>query len=90
LGRVRYPAALHGEEIPLGGRIVALADVFDALTHSRPYKEAWAIEQAVAELRRLRGRQFDPAVIDAFLKLDLACLIELKPPRPLRSAAAVR
>jgi putative two-component system response regulator len=55
-----------GEAIPLAGRIVAVADVFDALTHSRPYKAAWPIEEAVAELTRKSGSQFDPRVVDAF------------------------
>lgn len=65
-----YPAGLEGDEIPLSGRIVCLADVFDALTHRRPYKEAWPVERAVAEIRRLRARQFDPAVVDAFERLE--------------------
>jgi PAS domain S-box-containing protein len=65
-----YPRGLRGEEIPLCARIVALADVFDALTHARPYKEPWAVAEAVAEIRRLRGRQFDPRVVDAFELLD--------------------
>jgi putative nucleotidyltransferase with HDIG domain len=64
-----YPAALAGEAIPLSGRIVALADVFDALTHERPYKDAWPASAAVAEIKRLRGRQFDPSVVDAFCEL---------------------
>jgi putative nucleotidyltransferase with HDIG domain len=69
-----YPAGLAGTAIPLAGRIVAIADVFDALTHSRPYKEAWPVADAVAEIRRQRGTQFDPAVVDAFLAVlpDLA------------------
>ena len=57
------------ESIPLAGRIVAVADVFDALTQQRPYKEAWPITEAVAEIDRQRGRQFDPALVDAFLKI---------------------
>lgn len=65
-----YPAGLRGEEIPLFARIVAVADVFDALTHKRPYKRAWPVEEAVAEIRRLRGLQFDPQVVDAFDRLD--------------------
>ena len=65
-----YPRRLQGEEIPQCGRIVALADVFDALTHSRPYKEAWAVDRAVDEVHRLRGCQFDPEVVDAFDQLD--------------------
>jgi putative two-component system response regulator len=46
---------------------VAIADVFDALTHARPYKDAWSIEDAVAEISRQRETHFDPAVVDAFL-----------------------
>jgi putative two-component system response regulator len=60
-------AGLAGEEIPLSGRITAVADVFDALTHERPYKEAWPTEAAAAEIEVERGRRFDPAVVDAFL-----------------------
>jgi putative two-component system response regulator len=58
-----------GEGIPLAGRIVAVADVFDALTHERPYKAAWTVEEAAAEIRRQSGRQFDPAVVDAFMRV---------------------
>jgi len=70
-----YPAGLEGEAIPLSGRIVALADVFDALTHPRPYKRAWSVADALAEIERLRGRQFDPAVADAFRALDPLALV---------------
>ncbi|MBV9714705.1 MAG: HD domain-containing protein [Solirubrobacterales bacterium] len=72
-----YPAGLAGQEIPLGGRLVALADVFDALTHTRPYKRAWPVERALGELRRLAGTQFDPAVVEAFFELDPSALVEL-------------
>jgi putative two-component system response regulator len=65
-----YPHKMKGDKIPQCGRIVALADVFDALTHARPYKEAWSVERAVDEVHRLRGLQFDPAVVDAFDALD--------------------
>jgi PAS domain S-box-containing protein/putative nucleotidyltransferase with HDIG domain len=65
-----YPDGLMGEQIPLSARIVAVADVFDALTHERPYKSAWTIADAVEEIDRMRGRQFDPQVVDAFLLLD--------------------
>jgi PAS domain S-box-containing protein len=65
-----YPGSLAGEEIPLSGRIVAVADVFDALTHERPYKPAWNIVDSVREMHRLAGVQFDPTVIDAFDQLE--------------------
>ena len=64
-----YPAGLAGEEIPLAGRIVAIVDVFDALTHDRPYKNAWSVDDALAEIDRGSGTQFDPDVVDAFLPL---------------------
>jgi PAS domain S-box-containing protein len=62
-----YPAGLEGDAIPIAGRIVAVADVFDALTHERPYKEAWSEDDALAEMAAQSGRQFDPQVLDAFL-----------------------
>jgi PAS domain S-box-containing protein/putative nucleotidyltransferase with HDIG domain len=65
-----YPRHLKGGEIPQCGRIVALADVFDALTHSRPYKDAWPVDRAVDEIHRLRGCQFDPEVVEAFDQVD--------------------
>lgn len=64
-----YPQGLAGRDIPLSGRIVAVADVFDALTHERPYKDAWSIERVVEELYAMRGSQFDPKVVNAFLKI---------------------
>ncbi len=71
-----YPQGLKEDEIPQCGRIVALADVFDALTHARPYKEAWSVDRAVAEVHRLRGVQFDPDVVEAFDHLDAEELAE--------------
>ncbi len=62
-----YPSGLVGEEIPIEARIVAVADVFDALTNVRPYKAAWSVESAVAEIKSQRGKHFDPEVIDAFI-----------------------
>jgi response regulator RpfG family c-di-GMP phosphodiesterase len=62
-----YPHGLSGDAIPLSGRIVAVADVFDALLHRRPYKKAWEMEEVLDLLRAESGRHFDPRVIDAFL-----------------------
>lgn len=61
-----YPNGLKAEEIPLIGRIVAVADVFDALTSSRPYKKAWSIEDACDLIKNESGKHFDPSVVDAF------------------------
>lgn len=61
-----YPAALAGEDIPVEGRIAAIADVFDALCSERPYKPAWPIETAYAEIVAGSGRHFDPACVAAF------------------------
>lgn len=65
-----YPAGLKGREIPLAARIVAVADVYDALTSKRFYKEAFSHERAREIISELRGRHFDPAVVDAFLNLE--------------------
>jgi putative two-component system response regulator len=62
-------AGIIGDAIPLAGRIVAVADVFDALTQKRPYKAAWPVGDAIAEIERQRSRQFDPALVDAFLRV---------------------
>jgi len=64
-----YPRGLKGEAISLFGRIVAVADVFDALTSERPYKQPWTVEEAVSEISRRRGLHFDPKVVDAFLSV---------------------
>jgi putative two-component system response regulator len=62
-------AGIPRESIPLAGRIVAVADVFDALIQQRPYKEAWPVDQAIAEIERQRGQHFDPTLVDAFLRI---------------------
>ncbi len=62
-----YPNGIAGEEIPLCGRIVAVVDVFDALTSKRPYKEPWSFERAMELIRSEREKHFDPGAVDAFL-----------------------
>ncbi|MCJ2033066.1 HD-GYP domain-containing protein [Methylobacterium sp. J-068] len=64
-----YPLGLEGEAIPLSGRIVAIADVFDALTSERPYKKAWSEAEALNHIRANAGSHFDPACVDAFLRV---------------------
>lgn len=64
-----YPDRLAGEQIPLSARIAAVADVYDALTTERPYKEAWCEEAAVAEIIRQSGTHFDPQVVEAFRRV---------------------
>ena len=66
-----YPAGLRGEEIPLFARIIAVADAFDSLTTSRSHREAYSVEEAVAELHRRAGTQFDPVIV-ASLERGLA------------------
>jgi diguanylate cyclase (GGDEF)-like protein len=61
-----YPDGLRGEEIPIGSRIIAVCDAFDAMLSDRPYRNSLSQEQAVAELRRCAGNQFDPSVVEAF------------------------
>jgi len=64
-----YPRGLMGELIPVEGRIVSVADVFDALTHDRPYKTAWPVEKAMDEIEAQTGKQFDPDVVEVFKKI---------------------
>lgn len=64
-----YPRRLRGTNIPLCGRIVAVADVYDALTHQRPYKEAWPEDLSLRKIEDLSGTQFDPAVVLAFRRI---------------------
>jgi putative two-component system response regulator len=72
-----YPRGLKGEDIPLVGRIVALADVFDALTSERPYKHAWSIEEALGYVKEQSGKHFEPALVEHFLKL-LPTVVDIK------------
>ncbi len=72
-----YPEGLKGDAIPLGSRIIAVADAFEAMTSDRPYRLALASEVAQAELRELSGKQFDPVVVDAFMRLAERGSVEL-------------
>jgi putative two-component system response regulator len=64
-----YGEGRTGEDIPISGRIVAVADVFDSLSHERPYKRAFTRDETLELIREGRGTQFDPRVVDAFLEL---------------------
>ncbi|MEW6400564.1 MAG: PAS domain S-box protein [Chloroflexota bacterium] len=66
-----YPRGLKGEEIPLAARIFSVADVWDALTSDRPYREAWSLKKARDHIQRQSGKYFDPAVVEKFLQMDL-------------------
>jgi PAS domain S-box-containing protein/putative nucleotidyltransferase with HDIG domain len=66
-----YPQGLKGDEIPLSARLFALADVYDALTSDRPYRKAWSKDAAVDFIKSESGKHFDPALVKAFLELDL-------------------
>ncbi|PWI33222.1 two-component system response regulator [Vibrio albus] len=63
-----YPNGIAGDAIPLSARIVAIADVFDALTSQRPYKDAWSIEKSIEYIQRQSGKHFDPALVPLFLE----------------------
>ncbi len=71
-----YPQGLAGDAFPLQGRIVGLADGFDAMTSNRTYRKALSLETVVAEIRRCAGAQFDPHLVEVFLALDLERLLE--------------
>jgi len=64
-----YPNGVAGEDIPIEARIVAVVDVYDALTHERPYKKAWSDEDAIAFLQEQQGKHFDPTIVQAFLQV---------------------
>ncbi len=87
--------SLKGGAIPLPARLTAVADTFDVLTHARPYKGPSSLEEALAEIQKERGRQFDPALVDALLQLGSArdllqldqALLEPEPPAPASGCA---
>ncbi|MCS7243310.1 MAG: HD domain-containing protein [Candidatus Calescibacterium sp.] len=72
-----YPLGLKKEEIPIEGRIVAVADVFDALTTRRPYKEPWTVENAMMQIKKEANQHFDPEIVNAFVKC-IKKIIEIK------------
>ena len=83
-----YLLGLHGEQIPIAARITAVADVFDALTHERPYKQAWEIDRALAEIAAGSATAFDPRVAQAFATLNAQTLVgDIASPRDTAQAA---
>jgi HD-GYP domain-containing protein (c-di-GMP phosphodiesterase class II) len=64
-----YPSGLKGKQIPIGARIIAIADVYQALTSERPYRKAYSKEEAIKTIKEGGGTQFDPAVVNVFLKI---------------------
>jgi putative two-component system response regulator len=72
-----YPQKLSGENIPLEGRIMAVADVYDALVSERPYKKAFSHEEAVAIIKKDSGTHFDPKIVEAFLNVAEDFWVEL-------------
>jgi putative nucleotidyltransferase with HDIG domain len=73
-----YPDGLRGEEIPQGARIISLADAFESMTSDRPYRKALPLEDAMAELRYGSGRQFDPRIVEVFMRLAEGGKIDLE------------
>jgi putative two-component system response regulator len=71
-----YPQGLKGDAIPLAARVVAVADVFDALTHTRPYRDAWSLEATRAEIARGVGTHFDPRIAEIFLGLPISSQVQ--------------
>ena len=73
-----YPRALSGEQIPLGARIFAIADTLDAITSDRPYRKGRSFAEAVEEIARCKGGQFDPEIVEVFLKMPVELWSELR------------
>jgi putative two-component system response regulator len=72
-----YPNGIAGKDIPISARIVAISDVFDALTSERPYKQAWPIARAVVEIRKCAHTHFDPELVSAFEE-SLPAILEVR------------
>jgi HD-GYP domain-containing protein (c-di-GMP phosphodiesterase class II) len=83
-----YPDGLKGEDIPLLGRIVSVADAFDAMTTDRPYSKAMTFEASIARLRFLAGKKFDPVCVEAFEKAAAAG--DLTPAKARRASVTAR
>jgi putative two-component system response regulator len=79
-----YPHGISGNQIPIEARIVAVADVLDAVTHARPYRPAWPMDAALKEIQRKSGSHFDPDVVEALMKSRCHLLIPLTPTTPMR------
>ncbi|HEY6958776.1 MAG TPA: HD-GYP domain-containing protein [Candidatus Limnocylindria bacterium] len=84
-----YPDGLAGEEIPVGARIFAVADSFDAMTSDRPYRRGMSVAAACAEIARCRGTQFDPTVADAFLRIQQDRLADVADDAPHAHPVAI-
>jgi putative nucleotidyltransferase with HDIG domain len=84
-----YPSGLKEQEIPLGARVIAVADSYDAMTSDRPYRRAFDVEHAVHELRAGRGTQWDPRIVDAFLTARAEAVVR-PVPKPLPSVGTVQ
>lgn len=78
-----YPRGLKGEEIPFNARIFTIVDVWDALTHDRPYRPAWPEEEALNYIRSKAGSEFDPALVEAFIKMQQDSLLRQTAPLPV-------
>jgi len=78
-----YPRGLKGEDIPFSARIFAIIDVWDALTHDRPYRPAWPEEEALNYIRSQADTQFDPRAVDAFVKMQKESSLHETAPLPV-------
>lgn len=83
-----YPEGLSGSAIPLAARVLTVCDAFDAMTHDKPYRQARSVTEALTELQRCRGRQFDPELVDALSPIVLKLSHEHGPLDPVLGAAA--